>query len=206
MKNYVERTNTTVDQKWITNWVESPVCTPPCWENITPNKTFIDDVPKMLSAVEGFSNISGPELMVPTESRCVFWSSQYWATVPIGVGRICTNSATGQLVEIIHLSLGSLSPEVRIKDILKMYGDPSNFGIMKERQFCLPGLVYKEKGMIIILNDNYHCRKIKITENKTVSEIYFMDPNNSKLLEMFGPEKDIVLYQWKGYTNYSPKP
>ncbi len=206
MKNYVERTNTTVDQKWIRNWVETPVCTPPCWENITPNKTIIDDVPKLLSQVEGFSNITEPELVVPPVSKCVTWDAQYIQGGSGGVGSICTNSETDDFVVEIYLFIDYFKPEIRIKDIQKNFGDPSQFGIYKEQQFCYPGLVYQDKGMIIILQDSNFCRRIKITENMNVKLIYFMDPNNPKLLGKFGPKKDGALYQWRGYTYYSPKP
>jgi hypothetical protein len=205
-KKYVVGTGTTVDQKWIRNWVETPVCTPPCWENITPNKTIIDDVPRLLSQVEGFSNITEPELVVPPVSRCVTWDAQYIQGGSGGVGSICTNSETDDFVGEINLVIDYYNPQIRIKDIQKKFGDPTYFGIYKEQQFCYPGLVYQDKGMILILQDINLCRRIKITENMKVGLIYFMDPNNPKLLGKFGPEKDGVLYQWKGYTYYPPKP
>jgi hypothetical protein len=203
--NTIQRTETTVEQKWITSWITSPVCNTPCWENISPNKTSINDVPELLSLNPEFTNITEPESMLPSGKRCVFWSSQYRQGVPIGVGRICTNSTTDQLVDNIHLDLSSLSPEIRIKDIQEKFGDPSYFGISKEEQFCRPGLIYKEMGMIVILHDIDVCRKIKVTEIKTVSEIYFMDPNNPKFPRIFNPENGGTVLPWIGYTNYAPK-
>ena len=46
--------------EWITKWLSKPVCSPPCWEQITPGVTSIDEAEEILQQIPQITGIRGP--------------------------------------------------------------------------------------------------------------------------------------------------
>jgi hypothetical protein len=181
---------------WLDQWLNDPVCIPPCWENTTPGKTSLADARTTLS------QIPGTRILAALEDHTEFIlgdnaSGAYYA------------DATGT-VQMIWIYFGT-SMDLRLDEVITKYGFPSevsfSFYTPNEPRF---NLVYPKLGMVIstypIQNPPGYPNdpQFDIKPNEKIVGIQFFTPGLEYYLNLNrvnnGPAK---ILDWKGYGHYS---
>lgn len=128
---------------WVDKMLHSPTCELPCWENITPGVTHLNEVPNLLEQVPGvertYPTIKGGEDDSYTEWLMDSGSNTKdngWANSP---------SADGIIYNIIlMLDFESYIP---VGDFIDIYGQPEYLKAYGcDLNFCTFQLVYPELG------------------------------------------------------------
>lgn len=179
---------------WWTLWLDQPVCKAPCWQNITPGKTSMED------AVEILEN---------TQDIIITFKGKYgvsWQFSQIYSGAGDMRESEDGIVSSIRLG-NSPDNELHFKTIVDEYGYPS-FVELYDCQLgkCSTILVYPDIGLLVdaYLKDNVegvNPSQVTIQPDIIVSGVYFIPAGfeNFKKIPEF-QEQDLL--EWKGYGEY----
>ena len=178
---------------WLTRWLTNPACQPPCWENITPGVTTIDEAVKIVYQLPGVEITWLPTMTGETEGE----KSVQWEFGPSGYGWVGTE-AWQESVSEIHLGTGE-NPKLLLSEMLAAYGNPSAVvkgnchGGVLSGATCIYSIVYKDWGMELDIGIQDY-QKVDIQADTEVSGIYFYPLTGPRLYEPG--------MAWSGYGQY----
>jgi hypothetical protein len=173
---------------WITRWLSSPACQPPCWEKITPGVTTMEEAVKIVYQIPGVDITWLPSMTGVTEGE----KSLQWYFNPSDFGSIEPESGQ-EIVSVIRLGAGG-EQKLLLGEVIAAYGNPS--AVVKGRCHfvtCVYSVVYKDRGMELDIG-TYDNKKVDIQADTEISTI-FLSPLNEPRLHAAG-------IQWSGYGQY----
>ena len=194
--------------EWATKWLTNPTCQPPCWENIIPGQTPIDDVAAILATTQGIHILTNPQTGPLSEIRQMDWG--FDQSIDSGGAQ---SDETGNLVSEIYLN--TYQP-ITTEEVINKFGSPTNvllYYCSSEfwRKSCVVHLVYTDKGMALdlFLNDTgKNGYQVKIEPTSKLTAIYFFTDIEGAYEMNFGknsPNYPKYYYSWEGYSNYPEK-
>ena len=184
-----------ISQNWWTTWLAQPVCKPPCWQNITPGVTTMNEAVSILE--------NTPEIKITFKSdNGVDWAFNQNEDE----GGTLKTSQDG-IVRVIWL--GSLSDKkLFVKTIVASYDFPGYVKPYDCREGkCETALVYPDVGMFLSVfientrQDN-DSPQIEILPDTIVDRVYFIEPGTGSFLNLFQFPESELLMDWKGYGEY----
>jgi len=181
---------------WMIKWLNNPTCLPPCWENITPGETNIDESIALLQQVEEIDSQkivrigsnAGPRNRV--EVNWGFKDSNY--------GGLVNTIRDDPIIKMIHLDSDQV---VTIAEIVSKYGDPQEVLVSRCMSgFCEVFLIYKEMGMGLYIFPR------QLRSRNSLVELFPVQVVDSVQFYSKVPDAtdsyDLGIYTWKGYTTY----
>ena len=162
---------------WIDEWLENPVCQPPCLDNIIPGVTPADEVAEKLSAHPGV-------LRVEREKQNYYYEVIQWYTPEDEMRRLgeVTVYTDTQIVTGIDVYIHSPIATILLGDFIDAFGEPDYVYPYIDSGFlyseCKAELYYIDKGMWVPIfsNEKVFGKKIDITPNAVISMVAFLPP------------------------------
>jgi hypothetical protein len=188
-------------QNWLENWVKSPTCQPPCWENIIPGKTAFDKAIWIVSKIPDVK-IEGMKMTSVPDGYAGYVS---WKFDQLNSGSIITNDQNST-VESVELYLDE-KQNLLLEDIINVYGNPS--AVIRtvceggESLRCYVGLIYEKIGLLVNTNVEMNITNTKpvtIRPKTRIISITFFPP--SKLEQSVPYEQGAPKIIWRGYGDY----
>jgi hypothetical protein len=187
-------------QKWWNMWLVNSSCQPPCWQNITPGVTTIDEAISILEKL--------PEIKITSKSEFgVSWdfiqNKDEGGTVGISEDGI---------VRTIWLSSVS-ERKLLLKTIVASYNEPEYVKPYDCREgMCVTALVYPDEGLILsvfVENTGYNSSQeedpnpeIEILPDTVVNRVYFIEPGLESFRNLLRLQAADPIMDWKGYGKY----
>jgi hypothetical protein len=187
---------------YLKEWLENPSCNPPCWENITPGVTTIQETYDTLKKVPGVYAVTWYPKYGEIEKRNELkW--EYPDTTDSGYADVNMG-----VINLIRLNVYS---NLFVKDVVSTYGFPSHLKIYDCRSeifsnFCGVLLVYSKSGMVLDLFLPYKIESnyfVNVYPTSKVGFIGFYKPKGND-----DPGKDypamfpVAFVEWRGYGTY----
>lgn len=189
-------------EEWITDWLENPVCQPPCWENIIVGTSTITESINILNRMAGIY-ITGPLKNDINNTTTISWEYQNSQSV----GGVETGKK-GDIVTQLHISIDQ-NQKVSLGEIIHRYGYPDFILLRRCHGFaidfsCQNDLIY-EKGLALGLILPIKHNKFEITVDSDVDSIKLF--TNGILgyedeYGWYGLNIQESLRSWNGYTKY----
>lgn len=179
------------------NWLTNPACFPPCWNGIKPGKsTLLQSLDVLLKANTVEEIVIGKS----TGRGLVEWEE-----TKISEGGRLFYDDTDTIVYAIEPQINCCS---RLKDAIKIYGEPSHVIILASQIFEEPNVgdwIYSYN--IIWLEIGMEAKGSpktdgEINENFSISSIAYFVPSKDGLQKYEGRIADLMV-NWKGYNNRS---
>jgi hypothetical protein len=187
---------------WFTDWLNKPVCYPPCWQGITPGTTSITDAAILISEIPSVKITFGPEETMPDKNRLTLeWQ---FGQPSSGFGRAYSDDQ-GNITTSISFQ-GILSTV--LMDVVGIYGVPSDVFIPDcQDGRCRTQLIYLNYGMVVNLGDlKPDWRgKISVTPDTEIRGIEFFPPGEDGFLAAYPQYTSRVtrlFSPWEGYSKY----
>jgi hypothetical protein len=173
-------------QNWLDQFVHSPACQAPCWENISPNVTKINTATRIVSGIPGVKVIS-------LETESIGW---YFDDDSSNTGDIVAN----QEGIVLQINLWARDGKaIYLKDVIETFGNPV---AVLEGMDCNYILSYRYQGMLLFTTDTSCSRKhITLTLTTPIDRITLFSPENQEYtLNVFRFNMDEIM--WDGYKTY----
>ncbi len=184
---------------WITNFLSSPVCAPPCWENIIPGKITMDEAIQLVKTRKDVVKFRGPILPPPLGNQIDFGF-----IFDEGVEGTISSDSTGKFVSTIYLFLHQ---SVSLNQLTKSYGEPEQVLIWdistpfrRELNF-----IYGQNGMVLICGGDELFGKIEISPETGGATFYFFTQEGLKdyIKRKGGARYSDFLVDWHGFGSYA---
>jgi hypothetical protein len=179
---------------WWAVWLAQPVCMPPCWQNITPGVTTVDEAVSILD--------NTPEIRIAAKSdKGVNWAFNQNENE----GGTLGISQDG-IVRMIWL--GSMSDQkLFVKTIFASYNYPEYVKPYDCREgMCSTALVYSDLGLLLnVFIENTgktNNPQIEILPDTVVNRVYFIEPGIENFRNLFEIQENDLLMDWKGFGTY----
>jgi hypothetical protein len=181
------------------NWLTNPACFPPCWNGINPGKsTLLQSLDILLKA----NTVEDIVISKLTREGFVEWT-----------GNESINGKGGRLFYYdIDTIVYAIQPQInccsKLKDAIKIYGEPSHVIILASQIFEEPNvgdwiysykIIWLEIGMEADGTPNIDG---EINENFSISSVAYFEPSKDGLQKYEGRIADLMV-NWKGYNNRS---
>jgi hypothetical protein len=192
----------TPTNEWQTAWLKGIPCQPPCFENITPGKTTVDEAKQILPKNNMITKIWTYEVGERSNLR---WDWKY-----MNSNNVTTTSyaffGRAPNPSVISSIRPFFTAKVKLGDVIRAYGEPSyvNASVTPDyNNVNNPGafhltIIYQNKG-IILDNYRYFTSTIKISPDTTFNDVSFFDPNDS---EPLGSTTAKLITKWQGYLPF----
>lgn len=193
--------------EWLIDWMEDPVCEPPCYKQIIPGKTTLEEAHKYL--------LASPEVNIydffnPDTFEHVNRGQLIWGYENSNDGGWALTFLNKLIVSHIELSIDE---GVFIREIIEIYGPPSHVWFSDCRaeilyDLCSIDLVYIGMGFSIGLPYREVFGKnatLKIKGNQVFRYIYFFPPGMDGFCSSISDCNEDDLTEWKGYGAYPVK-
>ena len=170
--------------QWLTKWLRSPHCQPPCWEQIIPGVTSFHEAKALLEQNADVTDVR-PQ-----------WSELIW-TMHNGGGRITTEHG---VVNSIMLDVNS-NAILSINQVAVSYGRPSEWRIDRcIDAYCEVDLAYPSQGMVLglLLPHGDYPYKLVMSAYTHLGRITFFGDMKSYYDSSPWGEPNIF-FQWTGY-------
>jgi hypothetical protein len=179
---------------WWTGWLAQPVCKPPCWQNITPGVTTMDEA---LSILENI-----PEITITFRSgNGVDWVFNENKDEGGTLG-----ASDEGIVDIIWL--GSVSDtKLQLEKVIASYNAPEYVKPYDCREgMCLTALIYSDFGMFLSIfienTGTINNPQFEILPDTIIDRVYFIEPGLDKFQSRIAFQDYDLLMAWKGYGEY----
>jgi hypothetical protein len=183
----------------VTNWLEAPTCKIPCWENITPGETNIEQAKSLLLSNPKIKNVRKGNVLPYGLMLSVDIQGDYYdPNASIGFD----NNNIAQSIELF-----TSSQNLYLDDIVAYYGFPKYVVIYGQETVGVDvDLAYPEMGLVVnlysqdaeIMNENDI--RFTISPKQEVYGITFYAPNLEYYYSFAW--QPLKRYDWKGFTNY----
>jgi hypothetical protein len=179
---------------WWTAWLAQQICKPPCWQNITPGVTTIQEAESILE--------NSPQIKIKFQSK----DGIDWTFIKNKDESGTLKATEDGIVRVIWLGSAS-DRKLLLKPIVSSYGSPEYVHPDDCREGkCVTDLVYPKMGMflsVFITNkgsiDN---PQFEILSDTVVDRVYFVEPGIEKFQGFYGSLEPDLLMPWKGYGEY----
>ena len=187
---------------WLSDWLNKPVCKPPCWEGITPGNTTFTETEKILTELPWIKLNFGPEKPTPNYRRLKFTWQFIQPSKVLGY-------AYSDDEEDLTISLGFEGIlTTKLKDVINNYGDPSHVFIADCTDHrCGTELLYIDSGMVIYLNPLIPDWKgfVAVSSETDIRGVGFFPPGRDGFLSAYPAYSEsfpALVVPWEGYTRY----
>ncbi len=188
---------------WVTNLVNMPVCTAPCWNNITPGKTTQDELSQILkqdsNAFDITASVGDP--WGPVISWCVGGS-------PCGRDDLSVLSSFDSQGILQELYLRPGSP-LYLKDFMPLYGPPEKVlfsDMLSAPGNILIGVLYPKSGLVLeflsVNQGTFANPAVDFREDLEISNIIYTLPGLGYYYSTNIIAKTLDQFDWKGFTRY----
>ncbi len=193
-------TNTTLPPgKWLTNFLSNPVCSPPCWEKITPDQTDFLAAASIIKERKDVTNIKN-------EYEKGKYSSLLWTFVDDNSDAWIASDMSGEKVSALFFSPGSLA----LGDIIQKYGDPVflkyvptdsllNFSfdaVYPENNMVLDiYIILQNRSDSVMISPNINVARILLLANDMMNNFLPLGDRNGNLSQ--------YIIKWHGYGSYN---
>lgn len=188
-------------QNWWDTWFANASCQPPCWHNITPGVTTIDEAISILE--------KSPEIKITSKSE--FGLS--WDFVQNEDEGGTLGISEDGIVRMIWLASVS-ERKLLLKTIVATYQEPEYVKPYDCRQGrCVTALVYPDVGMFLSVfvantgqtslqeeENTFH--EIEILPETVVDRVYFFEPGIKNFRSLLQLQESEPIMGWKGYGAY----
>jgi hypothetical protein len=178
---------------WWNSWLIKPICQPPCWQNIIPGETTLDEAVNILE--------NSPDLTVISKSEySVSWvfnqnkdeGGTLGAPDDGVVGTIWIGSASDK--------------RLPVKTVVAFYNYPKYLKPDDCREgMCTVLLIYPDQGMFLSVyvenTGNTTAPKFMVLPDTSVDRIYFFAPGIASFQELSFHNFDLLL-DWNEYREY----
>jgi hypothetical protein len=171
-------------------------CSPPCWMNIRPGATKVNDAIEILKNLEK----EGQGHFTLLDSGIIEWRST--------IGKNTSIYSDGSIVTKIELDLRTSSTD--IKDIISIFGSPYYFQFEHRRAggYYYVDLFYPNKGLVFLSGGN--TSDFVIEPNMVIIFANYLEPSDiTTMVKVYYPKNTIpdilkTIQKWKGYGNITP--
>lgn len=160
---------------WIFDWLENPVCLPPCWETIQPGSTSINNIQTIQQRY--------PDMSVETEP----------GTSTIQMIGLYLSIYDNLPVQLIMSKFGS-------PDYVRLYKCDPNKRCETHLIFADIGMVLNTYPEDIGKSGD---DIVKICDQTSVFQIFFIEPGLNSYYNIFSGDNKQGLNEWKGCVEYS---
>ncbi len=190
---------------WLINWLDSPSCLPPCWKNIIPGITTIEE------AIEISENDNDLQIYkFPYELN-----KRKWIQWELSNSKDYVGAWTDPGQKTINKIFINVNSDLLVEDVYKKFGDPTSLKITSCKgelftNYCAVDLIYTNLGLVVELllkdfgGNNKH--KITILPNSRISIIDFIPIGLESYSTILAPSTenlDKLIIKWTGYGDYS---
>ena len=200
--NFLFKPTHTKRSEWLTKWLYEPSCSPPCWEQMTPGDTTINEGLSLIKKLNGVSIKYSPGKGLYDDRKQMMWD--FNDSNSSGSG---TTDKQGDVISDISLQLNS-EENLRISEIISIYGPPeyvNTLGCFGEltNTSCDVHLIYPKIGMSLGLylpDQGTDEHNVEISSDLSIRTIVFFSPGVDNYLKALGVFDNFV--KWSGYTEY----
>jgi len=183
----------------VSNWLETPTCEMPCWENITPGETSLDQAKSLL--------LNNPNVKIVDEGDVIPYGLMLF--VDIQGDHYNPNLSMGfdknNITQSVELK--TYNQNLYLNDIVSYYGFPKYVVVYWQETVGVDvDVVYPEKGLVINLYSqsaqiiNEEEVRFTISPEQEVYGVNFYAPNLEYYYSFAW--QPLKRYNWKGYTDY----
>lgn len=183
-----------ISSNWWTTWLAHPVCKPPCWQNITPGLTTMEEAVSILE--------NSPEIKIKFQDK---YGIDWRFNQNKDEGGVITTTPDGIVYTI---RIGSVSErKLFVKTIVASYGHPEYVKPYDCREgMCATILVYPDVGIfldVFIKNTGtISIPQIEIRPDTPVYRVYFFEQGIENFQRIPTFQNYELLMEWKGYGEY----
>jgi len=144
---------------WLTKFLENPTCQHPCWENITPNETSIDEARAILTM--------NPEIRI-TE---IYPDYIEWDFYPNTASGFVECGYKENIVEIIRFSFPGVQL-LTLGELLNHYPVPTHIDFdwdSHNRKRCYLRIFFESQGLEVRTETTLSCKWSKRDEKDTLT-------------------------------------
>ncbi len=180
---------------WKNNWLNNATCAPPCWENITPGQTTLQEATGIIK------NLPGVEIYGTYRDK-VDWGVHglYSGSASVyGFGPVGDGSNT-----ILNISIYFGDDEnISLQDVLRVFDSPSNVQVVDcMHSLCTVNVIYPESGLLLRLELVSTENTVVIDETSELVGLDFFTPGMDNYQMVFYPFRDFAIRKWEGYGTY----
>jgi hypothetical protein len=180
---------------WWISWLSRPVCSPPCWQNITPGITTFDEAAATLQQTPGititFKSKIGLDWEFSKDEGGVLHADQ---------------AGTVQFFWLASVSDNKLS----VKSIVAVYDEPDYvkpYDCGGEVTMCSIALIYPDLGMCIhIYKENKggdaESPHFEVSATDDINRVYFFESGLENFPNLYTLRENEVPLHWKGFGEY----
>lgn len=197
--------------EWINQWLINPTCFPPCFENIIPGKTTIDEALIIAQQMRGVEIINNP---ISLGGRDQAKQMQWAYKAPSYGGTIVINTdQSGVTVGWIQFNFSTTQASLSLQELFAAYGQPDkiDYSFCRPHAFvtnCFVYLFNKKTHMLVhlVLPDlGKEESKINIFPSSKIENITLIDGGKTRFFFFVGQdgfdfEEDFK--DWQGYGTY----
>jgi hypothetical protein len=192
--------------KWLNQWLTSPTCQPPCWENIIPGITPREEVFTLLGNNPDIKVLSYPignRYDVPEVS---------WGFIGTDTGGSATGDQATEKLIIEQIQLNVNSENLKLEDVVSSYGWPSHvriincFGEFLSKSQCRVDLIYMDSGLVLRLwLPERKVRGVRIQPGSKTGRLIFVVPDMDGYANVFSFNENVEeqILEWIGYEEYA---
>ncbi len=189
--------------EWVTKWLYEPNCQPPCYEEMSPGKTTIEEALIRINELVGTPNRTYFPGSPRDRRKQISWQFENQS----GGGSAKTDM-DGEIISDITIQPGE---GLGIAEIFSIYGPPDEVNIVGcfgelVRSDCVVHLIYSSIGMVLEISLPDGGKEEYIVEIKPDSDVFriiFFSPGNESYIRALGVFDYIE--KWSGYTSYRLK-
>ena len=176
-------------------WLNHPICSPPCFENVIPGTSTIQEAYEYLKASKVVKPVEEPvwyELMKKYEMKWKFGTSE---------GRIVSKD-NSNIVRFITLELEN---GTKIQSLIEAFGPPSHIVMHKYwNGKCQGDMIFLNKGIEVFVYPYDKNGQCDISPDLVANQIFLVPASKEGVKEAMG-QVDIPWDEttWKGYGIYS---
>jgi hypothetical protein len=196
---------------WVNKWLINPTCAPPCFENIIPGKTTMDEAVKLIKQIPGIKIDLYPTSGVPPEDH-IFQMQWSYKPPSHGSGVIDTDQS-GVTVGLIHINFSTSEKPVTLQEVISAYGEPMHIDLYDCRpgafaNSCAVNIVNNKIGLLIDLflqdsgNENH---QVEILPSERVLSVTFIPVEEDSYYKLMGENNPNFVSnykEWKGFGIY----
>jgi len=194
---------------WIDEWLQNPVCQPPCLDNIMPGVTPGDEVPEKLSEHSGVARVE--HLIERYDGYDINWTVSECESI---FGSVIVDMDT-QIVNRIFISNYLCGAQISLGDFIDAFGEPDYvYPYTQSTLFhskCMADLYYVDKGMRVQIFsiESMYRKRINITHGSLIDSMALF-PSQTDIEQTLKSQSSHNLYRsdinkivpWEGYGKY----
>ncbi len=190
--------------EWIQKLLYNPTCKAPCWENITPGITTIDEGDIILSNLSGIEPIS----IIGFQNKLKINNEFEWEFINTSDRGRIVGDKNHEKIFFIYLDINK-DQLITLDEAISVFGNPTNilvtpWGNSEVDKFNIH-ILYTYSGIEFGIEKIKGNREINITKGLPIYCIKFFSEGHNNFLEAYNNLQNISpnsFLDWKGYGEY----